>query len=204
MKFIALLLSLASAFAVADEAPTVLYRSDFTQPLGKEWHWGLGTWSTKDGVLHAFESGPRRHGPVKMQKLAFTDATFTFDMRLLGRAHWASVVFNDDAGHLFIVTLARSSKTLVVNKPADKKDPSSQQEKIAEVPLTVTPNDWHHVVINLAGDEIDVTVNDVTLHGQHPVLAKPKTLFGLSGDSGGPEGETAGALQFRGLVITKP
>ena len=185
-------------------ADTTLYKADFTQPLGKEWHWGLGTWSTKDGVLHGFESGPRRHGPVKMQKLAITDATFTFDVRLLGRAHWASVVFNDDNGHLFIVSLARSSKKLLVNKSANKKDPTSKAVTIAEVPMKLTLNDWHQVSITMKQDQISVKVNDITLTGQHEVIGKPKTQFGLSGDSGGPEGEKAGALEFRNLHITRP
>jgi hypothetical protein len=200
------LLAVVSIVArAADALPvTSLYHADFTKAPGTEWHWGLGTWSTKDGVLRGFESGPRRHGPVKMQKLAFSDATFTFDVRLLGRAHWASVVFNDDGGHLFIVTLARSSQTLVVNKPADKKDPASKPVKIAEAPLKLTPNDWHHVSITLKAEQISVKVNDVSLTGQHAVIGKPKTQFGLSGDSGGPEGEKAGALEFRNLDITKP
>ena len=192
------------AVCAAEPSAATLYRSDFSKPLGKEWHWGLGTWSTGGGVLRGFESGPRRHGPVKMQKLAFTDATFDFDVRLIGKAQWASVVFNNDDGHLFIVTLARSSGTLVINKSARKDDPASKPERIAEVPLKIAPDVWQHVCIRMAGDTIAVVVGDVSATGKHAVIAMPKTQFGLSGDSGGPEGEKMGALEFRNLIITNP
>ena len=139
-----------------------------------------------------------------MQKLAFTDATFDFDVRLIGKAQWASVVFNNDDGHLFIVTLVRSSGTLVINKSARKDDPASKPERIAEVPLKIAPDVWQHVRIRMAGDTIAVVVGDVSATGKHAVIAMPKTQFGLSGDSGGPEGEKMGALEFRNLIITNP
>ena len=41
--------------------PKLLLEDPFTQ-LSPEWFWGLGTWTAKDGVLRAFESGERRHG----------------------------------------------------------------------------------------------------------------------------------------------
>jgi hypothetical protein len=141
MKILAVLFAtfLAVVSGAAETTQTV-YQSDFTKPLGKEWHWGLGTWETRDGILHAYESGPRRHGPIKMQKLTFTDATFVLDAQFIGRAHWASVVFNDQKGHLFIVTLSRSGQKMAVVKPSDKSDPSSKQEIIAETPLKLKAN----------------------------------------------------------------
>jgi hypothetical protein len=40
-----------------------------------------------------------------------------------------------------------------------------------------------------------------TWTAQHPVVAEPKAQFGFGGESGGPEGEKAGALEFRKLKI---
>jgi len=62
-----MLLAPLTALHAAEKTP---YQDDFTRPLGKEWFWGLGTWTAKNGVLRGFESGPRRHGPVKMLNLA--------------------------------------------------------------------------------------------------------------------------------------
>lgn len=37
---------------------------------------------------------------------------------------------------------------------------------------------------------------------KHPVVAEPKANIGFGGESGGPEGEKAGALESRHLTIT--
>ena len=54
----------------------------FTGPLSEEWFWQLGTWTAKDGVLRGFESGPRRHGPAKVRRVRFHDATVELEFRL--------------------------------------------------------------------------------------------------------------------------
>ena len=203
MKILIIAFAIFAIAGLQAAEPKVLVEDKFTE-VNKSWHWSLGTWTAKDGVLHGFESGPRRHGPVTMQKLAFTDATFDFSVRLIGRAHWASVVFNNDDGHLFIVTLARSNGTLIINKSADKNDPDSKAECIAEVPFKVAPDVWHHIRICIAGETISVDADEVNATGKHAVIAKAKMQFGLSGDSGGPEGEKAGSLEFRDLIITAP
>jgi hypothetical protein len=64
-----LLVSLGSALSAE---PPIALEETFQQPLSADWHWGLGTWIAKDGVLRAFESGERRHGPVKQRHFAFT------------------------------------------------------------------------------------------------------------------------------------
>ena len=47
-------------------------------------------------------------------------------------------------------------------------------------------------------------IDDVTITAAHDCIAEEKLSFGLGGDSGGPEGEKAGALEFRKLTITCP
>lgn len=54
--------------------PKVLLEETFTSELSKDWFWGLGTWKAENGVLRGFESGARRHGPVKVRKLPLQDA----------------------------------------------------------------------------------------------------------------------------------
>ena len=64
--------------------PHTLLEESFTTELSKDWFWGLGTWTAKDGVLRGFESGPRRHGPVKVRKLPLKDSVIECDFRLEG------------------------------------------------------------------------------------------------------------------------
>ncbi|HEX3658749.1 MAG TPA: hypothetical protein VHV55_23355, partial [Pirellulales bacterium] len=79
------LVLLLSCFASAE----VLIKEAFDTELSKDWFWGLGTWTAKDGVLRGYESGPRRHGPVKMRKLLLTDGIVECEFRLEGRATFA-------------------------------------------------------------------------------------------------------------------
>lgn len=56
----------------------VLLEETFDTSLSADWHWGLGTWTTNGGVLRGFESGERRHGPVKQRRLTITAPRCTF------------------------------------------------------------------------------------------------------------------------------
>ncbi len=67
----------------------------------------------------------------------------------------------------------------------------------------LTIEDWHRVKIEFSGQIMIATVDDKTITASHPCIAEEKLTFGLGGDSGGPEGEKAGALEFRKLVITE-
>ncbi|MEQ9067540.1 MAG: hypothetical protein RLO18_12490, partial [Gimesia chilikensis] len=55
-----------SAAEVTPDTP--LLQETFQEPLSKDWFWGLGTWKAEQGILRGYESGPRRHGPVKMRR----------------------------------------------------------------------------------------------------------------------------------------
>ncbi|MCX7824434.1 MAG: hypothetical protein N2689_02635 [Verrucomicrobiae bacterium] len=58
--------------------------------------------------------------------------------------------------------------------------------------------------IEFKGATLTATVNDKIITATHFCIAEEKLTFGLGGDSGGPEGEKAGALEFRKLkVITQ-
>ena len=85
---------IASAVIAFGAEPTVVLEEKFDQPLSAEWHWGLGTWTAKDGVLRGFESGERRHGPLKVHKLTMTDAVVECEFRLIGKASFAGIIFN--------------------------------------------------------------------------------------------------------------
>ncbi len=177
-----------------------LYHNDFTQPLGKEWFWGLGTWTAKDGVLRGFESGPRRHGPVKMLKLEARDLEVSFSFRTVGRATWASIIFNQEGGHLcnaLFNTSKNQVRVLVHPRGGGKAEPL---ELLAES-RPIAPVVWHSAIVKLAGTKLTVTLDGHTLAAEHTALNVMKTNLGLGGDSGGSEGEKAGALEFKELRV---
>lgn len=172
----------------------------FTSELSKDWFWGLGTWTAKDGVLRGFESGPRRHGPVKVRKFPFQDAVLECEFRLEGKATFAGVIFNgsQERGHLVHVVMSTAHLQIIAH-------PTKGESKVLlKQPSTLTAGDWHRVKINFEGPKITATVDEKTISATDPCIGEPKMTFGLGGDSGGPTGEAAGALEFRKLKVSTP
>ena len=195
MRFLGLLL-----FAVAAHAaePKIILEEKFDQELSKDWFWGLGTWSAKDGVMRGFESGARRHGPVKVHKLPLKDGIVECDFRLIGKASFAGIIFNgsQDRGHIcHLVMTTKELRILAHPKKGENKE-------LAKVPVQLTPETWHHVRLVFSGDKLEATVDDNVIRGSDPCIAEEKLTFGLGGESGGPTGEKAGALEFRRLRVT--
>ncbi len=181
--------------AAASEAGILL--DDRFTALSKDWFWGLGTWTAHDGVLRGFESGPRRHGPVKMHKLALTDAVAEFEFRLEGRATFAGIIFNgsQERGHLFHFYVTKDQIRLTAHP---KKGEAVDLLKEAQA---FSPGVWHQVRVQFKGTQLTATVDGKSVTATHACIAEAKQSFGLGGDSGGPEGEKAGALEFRKLQI---
>ena len=195
---LALLILLLITAASAAE-PTVLLDEPFTSELSKEWFWGLGTWKAENGVLRGFESGPRRHGPVKMRKLPLTDAVIECEFRLEGKATFAGIIFNgsQDRGHLVHLVMGRD----VIRVIAHPK--KGETLELVKAPATLAPGEWHHVRLEFKGKAMTATVAGQTISAENDCIAKEKQTFGLGGDSGGPEGEKAGALEFRALRVLR-
>jgi len=191
----------ASVVQLLAAEPKLLLEEPFTDPLAADWFWQLGTWKANDGVLRGFESGPRRHGPVKLRKLAFTEADIRFEFRLEGKATNASFPINGtrERGHIlnFVVGLTEC-RIIVPVKKGESVDLVRDRITLA------AEREWHPVRIVLKGETITVEFNGQTWTANHPAAAEPKDNFGLGGGTGGPEGEKAGAVEFRKLRITTP
>lgn len=184
---------------IQSAVPQTLLEESFTTELSKEWFWGLGTWTAKDGVLRGFESGPRRHGPVKMRKLPLNDAVIDCDFRLEGKATFAGIIFNGSQERGHIVHLVMGTDTLrILAHPK-----MGEHLDLLKLPYVLVVGDWHHVKIEFKGETITATLDGKTFTASHPCITEEKQTFGLGGDSGGPEGEKAGALEFRGLKVSR-
>ena len=180
--------------------PKVLLEESFTSDLSKDWFWGLGTWKAENGVLRGFESGPRRHGPVKMRKLPLQDATMECEFRLEAKATFAGIIFNgsQERGHLVHLVMSKDQLRILAHP---KK---GETKELVKVPAKLAIGEWHRVKLVFKGQTMTATIDGQTLSAENPCIAEEKLTFGLGGDSGGPEGEKAGALEFRGLVVKEP
>ena len=222
MRLVRVLLTCAAAIGVmlfapcdvAAEQPDVV--EDFQQVLSKNWGFTLGTWTAADGVLTAFESGPRRHGPVKMRNLVFQSAKFDYEFRLNGDARYSSIKgtgqINGHKSAHFVVFM--STKDCQHKPPFTKgqtlkiiafEPTHSGLAKISLInaPLELENEKWHRASIEVIDDRILVDVNGQKFEAKHETLALPSTEFGLGGESGAPAGEDAGTLQFRNLHVSR-
>ncbi len=198
---LAILLLVPPAARAADRQPTppvVLLEENFTTPLSKDWFWGLGTWATTNGVLRGFESGPRRHGPVKVRKLPLHDAVLECEFRLEGKATFAGIIFNgsQERGHLFHVVMGRDQLRLLAHP---KK---GETLELLKQPCALATGTWHRAQIEFKGPALTAKVDDRVFKAEAPAIAEEKQTFGLGGESGGPGGDKAGALEFRKLKIS--
>jgi hypothetical protein len=198
-KVTSLILSLIASTGISFAAkPTVVFEEKFDQPLSSDWLWGLGTWTAKDGVLRGFESGGRRHGPVKVHKLTMTDAVVECEFRLIGKATFAGIIFNgaQERGHIVHLVMGKDHLRVFAHPKKGESVGLLKQDN----PLTL--GEWHRVRLEFKGDTLTATIDNTSITATAPCIAEQKLSFGLGGESGGPDGEKAGALEFRGLRIT--
>lgn len=190
-----LFLLLSPVFA---EEPKILLKEAFNDELSKDWFWGLGTWKAENGVLRGFESGPRRHGPVKVRKLPLKDAVVECEFRLNGKATFAGIIFNGSQERGHIVHLIMSKDQLRVMSHPKK----GESKELLKVPAKLAIGEWHRVRLEFRGAVLTANIDGQNITAEHACIAEEKQTFGLGGDSGGPEGEKAGTLEFRNLIIT--
>ena len=186
------------ATAVSRAAEAVVLEEKFDGELSAEWFWGLGTWTAKDGVLRGFESGARRHGPVKMRKFPMRDGTVECEFRLTGKATFAGIIFNgpQERGHLVHLVMGTDALRILAHPK------QGENVELLKQPCVLATGEWHRVKMEFSGATITATVDGTTITAKHACIAEEKMTFGLGGDSGGAEGEKAGALEFRKLKIT--
>ncbi len=167
----------------------------FDGPLSTNWFWGLGTWTASNGVLRGYESGPRRHGPVKMRRFPMRDGAVEFEFRLVGKASFAGIIFNgsQERGHIVHLVMEKD-RVRVLAHP--KKGETVEVLKKSQV---LAAGEWHRVRVEFKGASLAATIDGAAITARHDCIAEEKLTFGLGGDSGGPEGEKAGALEFRRL-----
>lgn len=179
--------------------PAVLLEESFEGELSTAWFWGLGTWKAAGGVLRGFESGERRHGPVKMRRLPLSDATLTCEFRLERGATFAGILFNgsQERGHLVHLVMGRDQVRILAHPE------KGRTLELLRRPLALAVGEWHRVILTLDGPRLTASIDGTTVTASHPCVAGEKLTFGLGGDSGGPAGEEAGALEFRKLRITR-
>jgi len=138
---------------------------------------------------------------VKMRRFSLRDGSVECEFRLEGKATFAGIIFNgsQERGHIVHVVMGKD-QLRILGHP--KK---GETVELLKQPAKLAVGEWHRMKIEFKGPTLSATINDKIITANNPCIAEEKLTFGLGGDSGGPEGEKAGALEFRKLrIIAKP
>ena len=193
--------SATDAEPVTVVTPGATLKSTFEGFLPQKCAWSLGTWKLQDGVLRGFESGPRRHGPVTVQMLDYREADIRFEFRLVGKAAYVILPMDGtrERGHILNVVMGRKNFRIIAH-PA-----KGQSLDLVRETIEPPQGEWQSVHVVLRDQAVTVDYAGRTWTATHPAVAEVKAGLGLGGDSGGPEGERDGAIEFRHLcVLTQP
>lgn len=162
----------------------LLFEDDFArEKMAPKWKTGLGFWSIKDGVVSATENPADHHGATAKATVAFKDVVAEFSFKLDGSRQF-NVPLDDNtfkgshAGHIARVIISATrlrledSKFGIMNAEvyeklhdpkatdADKKKvQDSIQDKIANFKINIDPAQWHRARIEIAGDEMLVSID---------------------------------------------
>ncbi len=123
------------------------------------------------------------------------DVIYEYDMKLEGDgfhqllinwdlAHIAKCVVRYDSAAVFKIREQKKREQMVREKRDQGLDPlrGDWDEKtfaMDEVPISLEEGKWHHVVVELVGDTLSLTVDGQTARGQHIGLTEKKDNFGF-------------------------
>ena len=130
-----------------------------------------------DGALRGSELASDMHGAVKRLPLKFDSAVIQYSFKLEG-AKVTSLSINATKGHISRVRILPTGMT--VQKDADKKK-NDKAAVLDTVTTSISPSEWHTVVVELHGKEIVAKLDGKHLaFGSHDGIAMPKANLGFT------------------------
>jgi hypothetical protein len=151
----------------------VISAPDFKTPLGPEWTVTKGEWKPADGVLTANELPDEHHAAVLHLATGPVDLVLECDFRLgKGKIFYVGC---DSARHVGrVVIMPKNIKLCEDSTEVKGKSPS---HTLAESNLNLNPEEWQHLRVEYAGDQMAARLNNLTLNAQHPYLATAKVRW---------------------------
>ncbi len=155
----------------------LLHSEDFNQPLAKGWMDGKGKWLIADGALRGSELASDMHGAVKRLPIKLDNAVIQYSFKLEG-AKTTTLSINAAKGHISRVKILPTGFS--VQKDADKKK-SEKAVVLDTVTTSISPNEWHTIVVELSGKDIVAKLDGKHVaFGSHDGIAMPKANIGFT------------------------
>ena len=142
-----------------------------------KWNVAIGEWKVENGTLAGTERPTDHHAAVIKTPFSNLAAVVQFSFMLKGESSFHFSI-NDPNGHNSRVIVRTNSVTM--RKDLDKKNPRSYSPVLDEAGVSIAPDTWHTMAVELNGEEMLVRVDDAMfLYGSHPGINQEKKDFGF-------------------------
>lgn len=143
----------------------------FRLPLDASWSVAHGSWTPKDGVLHAVELPENKHAAVLHHKVGLRSATIECEFRLEGQGTF--LIGCDGTKHVGRVVVRAGGMDIA-------EDSVKPSHVLASLKRPVTAGTWHHLRVEWRDDLMSARLDGRDLHAQHDYLRTPKTRSWLA------------------------
>jgi hypothetical protein len=168
-----------AAFAIADDAPTLLVDKalpllaapNFSNRLDDNFHIAKGTWTPDGGVLTVIDLPEEKHIPVLHHLVGLATARIEVEFFLNGPGTF--LIGCDSDEHVGRVGVNAGGLAIA-------EDSVKPSHTIATLPLKVSSAEWHHLLVEWTGDKMAARLDGNELTASHPYLATKKARSWLA------------------------
>jgi hypothetical protein len=209
LKRFALLIALTSIASaqstyLISKPGKVLLTENFDQApsLPTDFQSGAGEWVIVDKTLRGQQQEKDHHTAFRKIQLDHQDVIYEFDYKIEGDAfsqllinydlvHLAKAVTRVDGFSLYKLSEQTKRDQMIAGKRDQGVDPlkgdwSEKNTLLDKADVTLVAGQWHHVIVEMIGDQLAMQVNGQPIQGHHRGLTEKKTNFGFQ--AGGLEG----------------
>ncbi len=143
----------------------------FRLSLDATWSVAHGSWTPKDGVLHAVELPENKHAAVLHHRVGLQSATIECDFRFDGQGTF--LIGCDGTKHVGRVVVRAGGMDIA-------EDSVKPSHVLASLKRPVTAGTWHHLRVEWRDDLMSARLDGRNLHARHDYLRTPKTRSWLA------------------------
>ncbi len=152
-------------------------------PTAPGWRGGIGTWSIRDGAAYAVQEGssekrPNGHEAVCEHVVDLGDYLLTADFKL-GTAPQIGFVCRDTHNPNHHQGRVVITPTAIWIQKMSGIAKETRREELTKIPVTLDPNTWYKITVEVCGDRFLARVGDHVLEAKHERFRDRKGRIGF-------------------------
>lgn len=167
------------------------------QPGTDGWRGGIGTWSIKDGAAYAVQEGPSEkrpngHEAVCEHIVDLGDYVLTGEFKLGPSPQIGFVCRDTNKPNLHQGRVMITPTAICIQKMSGIAK-ETRREELKKIEVTLDPNTWHSITIEICGDHFFAKIDDHVLEATHERFQERKGRIGFVARAEG--------AQFRNVAL---